>query len=523
MTATLLLGTIGSPTPASATISKLCEGYRECREAGMSNGGYAKNSGTMWWRMYTGHNCTNYVAYRLVRSGMPNTRPWEGSGNASNWGVAMSRITDQTPAVGAIAWWRAYAPGAGSSGHVAYVEEVISPTKIVVSQDSWGGDFSWATITASGSGWPTGFIHFNDTPLVSTAPPAIAGTPKVGATLTTDGGAWNPGDPTLAYQWRADGRRIVGATQPTYAVTREDKDRRLSVKVVASKVGYASAKVFSAATAGVLPGQLESTAAPGVTGTPVVDGRLTASPGTWNVPPDAVTYQWAAGGTPVSGATAATFTPAPGHLDRRITVRATAHRDGYDARTVTSTATPPVAPGTLTRTTAASLTGTARPGESLVVDPGAVSPESRVSLQWLRDGAPVPGATTPTYAVTPEDLGARLAARVVNTRSGYTTLTTDSGRTARVKSPTSLTVADRVGRRGTVRLVASVSAPHVAPVAGEVVLRRRGKLLDRVTLVEGRAAFTVTGLRTGTHRFVVKYAPTATTTRSRVAHEVILP
>ena len=57
---------------------------------------------TAYWGMFTGHNCTNYVEqYRLVQSGMPDVRPWEGSGNASNWGVAMAGITpSQTPTVG---------------------------------------------------------------------------------------------------------------------------------------------------------------------------------------------------------------------------------------------------------------------------------------------------------------------------------------------------------------------------------------------------------------------------------------
>jgi hypothetical protein len=43
---------------------------------------------------------------------------------------------------------------------VAYVEKVVSPTEIIVSQDSWGGDFSWARITKDGKGWPNGFVHF---------------------------------------------------------------------------------------------------------------------------------------------------------------------------------------------------------------------------------------------------------------------------------------------------------------------------------------------------------------------------
>ena len=29
----------------------------------------------MYWRMYAGHNCTNYVAYRLIQTGMPDSRP----------------------------------------------------------------------------------------------------------------------------------------------------------------------------------------------------------------------------------------------------------------------------------------------------------------------------------------------------------------------------------------------------------------------------------------------------------------
>ena len=84
----------------------------------------------MWWRMYSGHNCTNYAAYRMVHSGLPNTRPWTGSGNATNWGSAMSRITNSTPAVGSVAWWRAGVRPAGRSGHVAYVERVVSANEI---------------------------------------------------------------------------------------------------------------------------------------------------------------------------------------------------------------------------------------------------------------------------------------------------------------------------------------------------------------------------------------------------------
>ena len=118
----------GAP-PAGASSTYHCSGYEPCADAGYSSSGYAAASNKMYWRMYAGHNCTNYVAYRMIKAGMSTERPWSGSGNASNWGVQMSKITDQTPRVGAVAWWKAGVVGAGSSGHVAYVEKVVSDTR----------------------------------------------------------------------------------------------------------------------------------------------------------------------------------------------------------------------------------------------------------------------------------------------------------------------------------------------------------------------------------------------------------
>ena len=186
----------------------------------MSTSGYSAANSTMYWRMYSGHNCTNYAAYRMVRSGMPNTRPWSGGGNATYWGTSMSRITNGTPAVGSVAWWRAGVYPAGSAGHVAYVEKVVSADEIVVSMDSWRGDFSWARITRTSRGWPSGFIHFNDVRLDNTALPKVSGTAKVGSRLTATPGAWNAANATYAYQWLADGAPIQGATGATTTLTR---------------------------------------------------------------------------------------------------------------------------------------------------------------------------------------------------------------------------------------------------------------------------------------------------------------
>ena len=143
--------------PVARSMSLLCSGYTACASKGMGNGGYQAVNDQMFWRMYSGHNCTNYAAYRMVHSGLPNSRPWSGEGNASNWGHAMASITDGVPTVGAVAWYDKYVRPAGSAGHVAYVERVISPDEIIISQDSWGGDFSWARITKTSG--PVSYTH----------------------------------------------------------------------------------------------------------------------------------------------------------------------------------------------------------------------------------------------------------------------------------------------------------------------------------------------------------------------------
>jgi surface antigen len=105
--------------------------------------------------MYSGHNCTNYAAYRLIRNGV-DASYLRGHGNAYEWGgqaAAHGVPVNGTPAVGSIAWWNS------STGHVAYVEEV-GAGYIVVSEDNFGGNFYWKRLTAGN--YPTAFIHFAD-------------------------------------------------------------------------------------------------------------------------------------------------------------------------------------------------------------------------------------------------------------------------------------------------------------------------------------------------------------------------
>jgi surface antigen len=504
---TLLTGgmslTVGA-APASASITTLCSGYTGCAKAGMSDSGYSAASRTMYWRMYSGHNCTNYAAYRMVRAGLANSRPWTGGGNATYWGTNMATITNGTPTVGSVAWWKAGVKPAGSAGHVAYVERVVSANEIVLSQDSWNGDFSWTRVTRTGTGWPSGFIHFKDSRLLNTKAPAIAGTPKVGSTLTASPGTWNAAAATLTYQWLQNGVAIAGATTSTLAPKAGQQGKALTVRVTASSLGYPTTSATSAPTDAVAPGAIVSTTAPSISGEAKVGETLTANPGSWNPVPDGIRYQWRSAGAPVAGATGPALVLEPQVVGKPVSVAVTAVKAGYPAVTAVSDATSPVAPGFLTLDSAPTIVGTTQPGQVLQVVLPAPPAHSTTAVQWLRRGVPVPGATSSTYRLTTADLGSRVLAQVTVTRPGYATLTTRTVSSPTVRARPLIRVAT-APTRGRLAVYADVTANGVRPVTGAIQIRSRGRLLRQVPLSNGVARATLTGLPRGTrtYRFVL--------------------
>ena len=497
--------------------SYLCYGYNACSAAGMSSAGYATANKKMYWRMYAGHNCTNYVAYRMVQSGLPNTRPWTGAGNATYWGTSVPKLTNTTPTVGAVAWWRANQGPAGSAGHVAYVEKVVSADEIIVSQDSWRGDFSWATITRASGNWPSGFIHFNDADLLNTAAPVVAGLPKVGAQLTASSGAWTPTDAKVRYQWFANGVAIPKATKSTLALTADRLGQAVTVRTTASKLGYVKKAVVSAATAAILPGQFTATALPVISGTFKVEKKLTLAEGTWDVKPDGTAIQWYADAQPIAGATSHTLTLTPDLAGRVISAGVTAQRAGWDASTVSTALSAPVTPGTIRVRTKPELSGTAKPGKSLSVATGAYKPAgTSVAVQWLRDGQPIAGATAATYRVTKEDLGTRVAAQVSITKAGYTSVALTTPKTVRVRTTPRIRF-DRTTLRHGVKVVIEVRSPQVAQIEGTLLVRVDGGAVQKLTLKHGRAGLVLRGLPTGTHTVKAVYA--GSPVANRVARE----
>lgn len=506
-----------------ARSSYLCMGYKACADAGMGSAGYAGANDKMYWRMYAGHNCTNYAAYRMVKSGLPNERPWSGGGNATYWGTSVPSLTDRTPTVGAVAWWKANTGPAGSAGHVAYVEKVVSSEQIIISQDSWGGDFSWAVVTKASGNWPSGFIHFNDRKLVNKAAPVVSGVAKVGSRLTATAGSWNPTDAKISYQWYANGTAIAKATRSTLTLTGALLGKSVKVRTAASKAGYPTKTATSSSTAKVLPGTLASTTTPVLSGVVKVDKTLSVNSGSWNVTPDSVVVQWYADGQPIDGAVNGTLKLAPELAGRAITATVTAIRAYYDPVTVVTAATVPVALGTISVREKPVVTGTPKPGQTLTVSPGAYRPaDSVVAIQWLRDGQPVLNATGPTYQLTALDLGARISSSVTVTRAGYATQTLTTPVTVRVKVTPRIKI-ERFRLKHAVRLRITVAAALVPTVDGSITVRVQGGFRQTVALHHGIARLRVADLPKGKRALKIVYYGSTTVERAVKSSALRMP
>ncbi|AND17689.1 fibronectin type III domain-containing protein [Rathayibacter tritici] len=288
-----------------------------------------------------------------------------------------------------------------------------------------------AAVNAGGES-PTGatVVALRGTALTA-ATPTITGTAKVGSTLTANAGTWGPSPVALAYQWRANGSAISGATGRTYRPVPADAGTVITVAVAGSQSGYVSTTRVSSGTAAVTAGTLTS-ATPTITGTAKVGSTLTAKPGTWGPSPVTLAYQWKANGTALSGATAATYTPTSATIGKAITVAVTGSKSGYAGASKTSAATGAVVAGTLSAATP-SVTGTAKVGSTLTAKPGTWGPSPvTLTYQWKANGTALSGATAATYRPTSATVGKTITVTVTGKKTGYATATRSSAATAAV-------------------------------------------------------------------------------------------
>lgn len=398
-----LAGAVVPAAPAQASTRVLCVGYDACARGGFTNHGYKPKRDNLYWRMAGDHNCTNYVAYLLVKKGMINVRPWVGDGNAYAWGDFTKDYRDTVPVVGAVAWWDSNRAPASSTGHVSYVERVVSKTEIIVSEDNWKGEFRWKRITKSGGGWPSAFIHFKDsrTPKLPAWSAALA-TQSVwtDAAKTTEvvSTAVSPG----SRAWVEMTYRNTGSTT-WKGVTLGTQDPEGRASELAS--GWISPSVAAR--------QKESSVAPG----------RTATFGFWMTVPEGASSgtRWSERFAPRSS-TGVSMT----QTDAWVVFGAD-DRPDFAARPVPT------------------LEGSAKEGQTLIAHAGEWPVDARLAYSWRRDGAVIPYAQGDTYALTAADVGARITVRVTATAEGVLTSSQASKPTGPVGSLTPNVI--RVGER----------------------------------------------------------------------------
>lgn len=68
--------------------------------------------------------------------------------------------------------------------------------------------------------------------------PVISGKKVTGKTVKVSAGTYSPKAEKVTYQWQRAGKNIKGATKFSYKVVKADKNKKLTVKVLASKKGY---------------------------------------------------------------------------------------------------------------------------------------------------------------------------------------------------------------------------------------------------------------------------------------------
>lgn len=532
----LLVGVLGAVSPASWSVTTdqssssqqvLCRGFAACKQAGMPHAGYKGAMDQMWWDMYSGVNCTNYVAYRMVRAGGSATRPAElrpGKGNATYWGTSFGSITNGSPAVGAIAWWRANTPGAGSAGHVAYVEQVVSPTEIVVSESNYGSEFDWRRIRSDGP-WPSGFIHYRDAAVANTAAPTLSGTAQVGQTLTASPGSWKPAPSYVGYQWVANGVAIPGATGPTFTPGPEFLGRQVGVYVGAALQWYANGGAMSAPTPPVVPGDMHVEAPPVITGTAQVDKTLSVDPGAYSPAPDGVAVQWLADGMPIPGATGTTFVAAKEQAGMRLSVAVTAAKAGYNTLATASAPTDPVLAPDIAIVTPGRITGDQLVGAVLTADPGVLDPaDSIATYVWQREGRSMPAFTGSSYVVKPRDIGRRITVAVTLSHEGYLPRTDVLGPVGNVVAPASLEIKVANGRPRSALVKVVVTSPDDSAPSGRVWIKV-GRKKVAVDLAKGVGKARINGLKAGDRPVAVYYpgSDRVTTARATATVTIIEP
>jgi hypothetical protein len=280
----------------------------------------------------------------------------------------------------------------------------------------------WVKVTGSAPGYEDASVSSQKTAQIAkgqyvTSDPVVAGAPTVGEKLTLSIAGWNP-QPSArdtTYEWFASGLPISGAHSASYTPTAAEAGKQLSVHITADSpaiYGYVEFVIGDVAEGTLSLGSAE------LTGGSRVGQTLSVDTSDWAAGVTVTSYRWLRDGQPISGATGSSYTLNAADQGHVVSVEVSAAADGYTASSITLKATSAIS-GLALVAGSPTVSGTARVGSTLSASPGTWSPAPRLSYQWLRNGAAIPGATGATYQPTAADAGTRISVNVTGTLAGY--------------------------------------------------------------------------------------------------------
>jgi hypothetical protein len=290
----------------------------------------------------------------------------------------------------------------------------------LVAQNSAGTTYGYDYALTTGSLAPSG-----------TAAPAISGTPRASLPLTATTGSWNPAG-TYTYQWQratsttSGWSNLVSATGSSYTPVGGDAGASLRVAVTATN-SYGHATAYSASVGPITVSAPIATVAPAISGSPSVGQALTASTGAWS-PAGTYSYQWQRATSATSGwsnilaASGSSYTPVAGDAGAGLRVGVTA-TNNYGHNTAYSGSAGPVAAAALTALSPATITGIARPGQTLTSTTGTWNSSGTYSYQWqyaataTSGWSNITGATSATYTLPGADVHAIVRLNVTLTNN----------------------------------------------------------------------------------------------------------
>jgi uncharacterized delta-60 repeat protein len=274
---------------------------------------------------------------------------------------------------------------------------------------------SYSALSQSDSGTPS-FQIPNDPP---TGTVFITGVPIQGQSLSASSTlADADGIGNLAYQWKAGGTAITGATSNTLLIAEPQVGKTISVSVAYTDGNGTLEGSTSAATSVVTNVNDFPTGVVTLSGTPTQGQTLTAI----NTLADidglgAISYQWSANGTAITDATGSTLVLSQAQVGKTITATAS-YTDGHGTvESRTSSASAAVANLNDAPTGLVNIAGNTSSGQTLTATNTLADADGlgTLSYQWLADSIAITGATSSTLVLAAAQVG-----KAISVTASYT-------------------------------------------------------------------------------------------------------